>query len=174
MKKEKITTAILVTALIVALINLFYQKNKLLEMERNFYLQQEQFLDIDGTSWNDTLELDEWETDTTKLSTSVIITKYQPLESQCDSDPLITADLSEINLDRLKENRLKWVAVSRDLLKKYKFGSRIILETGDESIDGEYEVHDTMNPRWTNRVDILIHPDHNPGKGKWKGKLTLS
>lgn len=92
----------------------------------------------------------------------VTVTVYNPVIEQCDSTPLITADNSEIDMRKLKQGKLKWVAVSRDLLKngKVKYGDRIRLECKDKSLSGVYTVHDTMHPRWTKRVDILAHQDN--------------
>lgn len=91
----------------------------------------------------------------------VTVAVYNPVIEQCDSTPLITADNSEIDLKKLKEGKLKWVAVSRDLLENgvVKYGGRVKLECKDPSLSGIYYVHDTMNPRWTKRVDILVHQD---------------
>lgn len=91
----------------------------------------------------------------------VTVTVYNPVIEQCDSTPLITADNSEIDLKKLKQGKLKWVAVSRDLLKnrKVKYGGRVRLKCKDKSLSGVYIVHDTMNPRWEKRVDILAHQD---------------
>lgn len=103
---------------------------------------------------------------------SVVITKYRPLSRETDDTPLQTADLSEISMLKLYRGEIKWVAVSRDLLKKYGYGSKIKISTGDPNIDGIYEVHDTMNKRWTSRIDILTHPNHPLGKGRWEGKIS--
>lgn len=102
---------------------------------------------------------------------NVTVTKYHPVNNQSDSTPLLTADQSKISLSRLYRKEIRWVAVSRDLLKVYGYGSRIKLSTGDPEIDGVYEVHDTMNSRFTARIDILSHPKHPIGKGLWKGKI---
>lgn len=104
---------------------------------------------------------------------TVRITQYNPVKSQTDSDPLITADLSEINMVKLHQGKTKWVAVSRDLLKKYGYGTKIRIQTGDPDIDGVYEVHDTMNKRWTAKVDILTPPEKNLSKGIWTGNIRL-
>ena len=48
--------------------------------------------------------------------THVKLTCYQPVKSQCNNQPLITADGSKINLHHLKNNKIKWCAISRDLL----------------------------------------------------------
>lgn len=103
---------------------------------------------------------------------AVVITKYRPLSRETDDTPLQTADLSEISMLKLYRGEIKWVAVSRDLLKKYGYGSKIKISTGDLDIDGIYEIHDTMNKRWTSRIDILTHPNHPLGKGRWEGKIS--
>lgn len=88
--------------------------------------------------------------------THVTVTCYQPVEAQCDKDPLITADGSEINLDELKSGKTKWVAVSRDLLRLFpKDKPRRVYIDGY----GVFEVHDVMHRRWNHRMDILIHPE---------------
>lgn len=91
----------------------------------------------------------------------VTVTVYNPVIEQCDTTPLITADNSEIDLKKLKQGKLKWVAVSRDLLKngKVKYGGKVRLKCKDKNLSGVYIVHDTMNPRWEKRVDILAHQD---------------
>lgn len=87
--------------------------------------------------------------------THVTITYYQPVKSQCNSEPLVTADGSKINLRHLKQGRIKWCAISRDLLWLFPKGKpkRIYIEGF-----GTYYVKDVMNRRFTHRVDILIHP----------------
>ena len=87
----------------------------------------------------------------------VTVTQYNPVVDQCDEDPLVTADNSTIDLKKLKKGQLRWVAVSRDLLETYKYGDVIELKTisGSPRINGRYIVHDTMHPRFTNRIDIL-------------------
>lgn len=87
--------------------------------------------------------------------THVTVTYYQPVKSQCNSEPLVTADGSKINLRHLKQGRIKWCAISRDLLWLFPKGKpkRIYIEGF-----GMYYVKDVMNRRFTHRVDILIHP----------------
>lgn len=87
--------------------------------------------------------------------THVTLTYYQPVKAQCDNSPLVTADGSKINLHHLKSNRIKWCAISRDLLYLFpkKKPKRVYIEGY-----GIYEVHDIMNKRHTHRIDILIHP----------------
>lgn len=88
---------------------------------------------------------------------SITVTQYNPVKEQCDEDPLVTADNSKIDLKKLKKGKLKWVAVSRDLRTKYKYGDviEIKVKKGNRRINGRYVVHDTMHPRFTNRIDIL-------------------
>lgn len=95
----------------------------------------------------------------------VTVTFYNPEKRQCDSNPLITADNSEICLKKLKRRKIKWIAVSRDLLSKYSFGDTVRV-SGDPDIAGIYEVHDTMNKRYTKRIDILTLEKLE--KGVWK------
>lgn len=87
--------------------------------------------------------------------THVTLTYYQPVKEQCNSDPLTTADGSKINLEHLRRNKIKWCAVSRDLLYLFPKGKpkRIFIEGF-----GIYQVRDVMNKRHRHRVDILIHP----------------
>lgn len=112
--------------------------------------------------------------DNKRLIANVGITLYQPVVGQCDSDPLITADGSKININSLNSGNLKWIAVSQDLIKskRLKFGDKVRVVSGDAMVDGIYYVHDTMNKRWRNRIDILISPKIKDfGQGKWSGKL---
>lgn len=96
----------------------------------------------------------------------VSATVYNPVAEQCDNDPLITADCSEIDLEKLDSGDLKWIALSRDLLEKYGYGDRIeIICLSDSKINGIYEVHDTMNSRFTNKIDILM--PNSIKSGKW-------
>ena len=97
----------------------------------------------------------------------VTATVYNPVAEQCDDDPLITADCSRIDLERLNSGELKWVALSRDLLKEnYSYGDRIeIICLSDSKINGIYEVHDTMNRRYSERIDILM--PNSIKSGKW-------
>lgn len=102
-----------------------------------------------------------------ELETRVTVTVYNPVEEQCDSDPLITADGQKINLRKLNNGNLKWVAVSRDLLKVYRFGDKIRISSKKHpEINGIYEVHDVMHERHTLRIDIL-QPKVNGLYGKW-------
>ena len=96
------------------------------------------------------------------------ITVYNAVPSQCNGDHLITADGSKIDIHKLKNGKLKWCAVSRDMLKSgYKYGDRIEILSPDPLISGIYEIHDTTSPRFTRRIDILM--PETIRAGKWTG-----
>ena len=87
-----------------------------------------------------------------KFVTHVTLTTYNAVKSQCDDTPLITADGTKIDLKKLKSGKLKYAAVSRDLLWCIPLGSIIHIEG-----HGYYEVRDTMNERFNHYIDILQH-----------------
>ena len=89
--------------------------------------------------------------------THVTLTCYQPVKSQCDNKPLITADGSKINLHHLKNNKIKWCAISRDLLWLFPKDKPKRVHIHGYGI---YEVRDVMNKRFNHRVDILLHPSN--------------
>ena len=87
----------------------------------------------------------------------VTATTYKATSNETDSTPLITASGFKINPKRAKQHRI--IAVSRDLKKKYKFGTRVKV-SGAGKYSGEYVVRDVMNKRYRKRIDILIgHKD---------------
>ena len=89
-------------------------------------------------------------------SFDVTVTTYNPTRAQCDDTPNITADGTKIKPWKATEYR--YVALSRDLIARwggpFDYGDYIVIE-GTGKWDGVYQVRDTMNPKWTNRVDIL-------------------
>ena len=91
----------------------------------------------------------------------VTLTTYKASESETDSTPNITA--SGFKITNPKKHRI--IAVSRDLKKKYKFGQKIRI-TNAGKYNGTYRVHDVMNKRYKNRIDILI--GHNDKQTKLK------
>ena len=93
-----------------------------------------------------------------QTTTHVTLTCYQPVKNQCNNQPLVTADGSKINLHHLKHNKIKWCAISRDLLYLFPKGKpkRIYIEGF-----GTYQVRDVMNRRFHHSVDILIHPKNS-------------
>lgn len=104
--------------------------------------------------------------------TDVTVTVYNPTAAQCDSTPLITADLSRIDTTALKLKKLRWCAVSRDLLDAHTYGDTIYLDLGpDHWATGPWVIRDTMAKRWANRVDLLTWNDR---RGKWSGKIITT
>lgn len=98
----------------------------------------------------------------------VTATVYNPVVEQCNSNPLLTADCSMIDLNELNSGNLKWVALSRDLLEHFDYGDVIeVRSMSDPSINGIYEVHDTMNRRFKNYIDILRPVGSKKSLGKW-------
>ena len=93
---------------------------------------------------------------TNKISYKVTVTTYNPTRSQTDSTPNELADGTKIKPWRATDYR--YVALSRDLIARwggpFEYGDYIVIE-GTDGWDGIYQVRDTMNPKWVNRVDIL-------------------
>lgn len=85
-----------------------------------------------------------------RFVTHVTLTTYNPVEGQCDDTPLITADGTKIDLNKLKKGEIKYCAISRNLLPFIPLGSVIEIEGY-----GLYEVRDTMNKRFNHCIDIL-------------------
>ena len=100
------------------------------------------------------------------------LTIYNPTEGQCDSTPLITASNARIDLDKLRRQEIRWMALSRNMLKKWNgkfhYGDTVILNAGDPDIDGLWVINDNMNKRFKDRGDLLFHSDTRKA-GMWKG-----
>jgi 3D (Asp-Asp-Asp) domain-containing protein len=94
---------------------------------------------------------------------SVTVTMYQPLRYQTDSTPNILADGTRIRTQ--DASNYKFIAVSRNLLKRFggwlDYNDFILLK-GTDGKDGVYQVRDTMNKRFVNRIDILEGTDVDP------------
>lgn len=90
--------------------------------------------------------------------THVTLTYYHPVKEQTNHDPEHMADNSKIDMRKLKNGKLKWCAISRDLL--YMFPKNKPKKIWIEGF-GYYEVHDVMNKRYKHSVDILVHPKHS-------------
>ena len=137
--------------------------------------EYEQFLDsIMEEESKEEKEIQSWATDKKeKKIFKVTATIYRPNEKECDSDPLITADNSKIDLKKLERGQIKWIAVSRDLRKHFPYGKRaVVICEEDPSINGIYEIRDTMNERWYRRIDFLR--SENDPIGKWENvKIAL-
>lgn len=93
-------------------------------------------------------------------STPVTATVYHAVKEQCNSDPGHTASMFKLNLKSPYSHKI--IAVSRDLLDEYPFGSLVVLE--GTLYDGVYQVQDVLNKRYIERIDILINPGMRTGK----------
>ncbi len=95
----------------------------------------------------------------------VTVTMYQPVRYQTDSTPNILADGTRIRTQ--DASNYKFIAVSRNLLKRWggwlNYGDFVLLK-GTDHKDGVYQVRDTMNKRWVNRIDILESVSVKPYK----------
>ena len=81
------------------------------------------------------------------------ITVYNPVKSQCDSEPLITASQDTINMKNFPDN---FIAISRDLIDsgEFKYGDSILVFLKD-SLPKVFVLKDTKNKRYQNHGDIL-------------------
>ena len=132
---------VLFCALCMFLLSLYFDNVMDSTWEENSYLRN---------------KVSQLENGTNVISFKVTVTTYNPTKAQCDDTPNITADGTKFKT--WKASSYRYVALSRDLLSRwggpFEYGDYIIIEgTGDR--DGVYQVRDTMNPKWTNRVDIL-------------------
>jgi 3D (Asp-Asp-Asp) domain-containing protein len=104
-----------------------------------------------------------------KHGINVTASIYYPEVAQTDSTPLITADGSRINKKKARNHR--WVALSRNLLKKWggkiDYGDSLRVKGISPELDGIYVVRDTMKRRLRNRVDILVGANDNI-MGRWE------
>ena len=93
----------------------------------------------------------------------VTVTMYEPVSYQTDSTPNILAAGTRIRVQKASEYR--FIAVSRNLLKRHggwlDYGDFVLLK-GTNHKDGVYQVRDTMNKRFVNRIDILESPGVQP------------
>lgn len=89
----------------------------------------------------------------------VTVTTYNAVESQCDSDPNTTASGLKVR------QRSKYVALSRDLLSEFPYGSLIRIENAG-IYNGIYVVADCMSIKQFRTVDILLPPNKKHTKLK--------
>lgn len=95
----------------------------------------------------------------------VTATMYYAVQGQCDKDPLTTAGMYQIDPRHASEH--KWIAMSRDMIARWKgefnYGDLVEIH-GAGHKDGVYKVVDTMNKRFTNRIDFLETKGTKPYK----------
>lgn len=89
------------------------------------------------------------------LATNVTLTTYMASNDQTDSTPLLTASGFKISSAKTARKH-KIIAVSRDLKKRLKWGDAVRISNAGK-YDGVYYVHDLMNKRFRNKIDILIN-----------------
>jgi 3D (Asp-Asp-Asp) domain-containing protein len=85
----------------------------------------------------------------------VTLTTYTVDSTQTDSTPLVTA--SGFKLDSINPSKHRIIAVSRDLKRKFKFGSKVKLQNAGR-YNGVWYIRDVMNKRFSNKIDILVDP----------------
>ncbi|APQ18966.1 3D domain-containing protein [Maribacter hydrothermalis] len=95
----------------------------------------------------------------------VTATAYNSIPSQTSYEhPAITAWG-----DSIKPGE-KWIAVSRDLLKKgLAYNTLVKIDT----FEGIYTVKDKMHSRWRNRIDIYMGDNVSKAKNWGRRKITI-
>jgi len=86
----------------------------------------------------------------------VNLSTYKADASETDSTPLITA--SGFKLDSLNPKKHRVIAISRDLKELFAFGDKVKL-TNAGKFNGIWFIHDLMNKKYRNKIDILINPN---------------
>lgn len=98
------------------------------------------------------------------------LTVYNPTVKQCDRTPLVTASNSKIDKAKLGKQEIRWMALSRNLLKrwngKFHYGDTVMVNSGDSTIDGFWVIKDSMNKRYKNYGDLLFDSNVRT-MGKW-------
>ena len=85
----------------------------------------------------------------------VSLSTYKADTTETDSTPLVTA--SGFKLDSLNPKKHRVIAISRDLKELFAFGDQVKL-TNAGKFNGIWLIHDVMNKRYKNKIDILINP----------------
>lgn len=79
----------------------------------------------------------------------VTMTTYNATKEQCDNTPSVTASSLKVH------KHSKYIALSRDLLEYFPYGSLVIIQNAGKH-NGTYVVADCMSSRFLRHVDILI------------------
>jgi len=95
----------------------------------------------------------------------IMATTYNPEVGQTDASPCIGASLAD-QCDLARNHGARIMALSQDLVSRssatpYHYHDKVLLkqdprEAPNALCEGEYEVLDTMNARFTNRADIFL------------------
>ena len=154
MKKLILCYTILVVLICATVSIRFIEKEKVIWSER--------LEELTESANNLQLRLNEYES----VGIEVDVTMYHPVSRQTDSTPNILADGTHIRVSRASE--YKFIAVSRNLLRRFggflDYGDFVLLKGTKGHKDGVYQVRDTMNKRFVNRIDVL----ESPGKAPYK------
>lgn len=68
-----------------------------------------------------------------------------------------TASGSKIDVEKVKSGKIRWVAMSRDMLKVYPLGTRIhVISEKHPELNGEWVVQDKMGARHKKCIDFLL------------------
>jgi len=157
MKQENIMFKRFMAILILLLVFNGYVWVDLFKGYREHWIQMIDSLEDDRVRLQS--RIDELENGVRLAGLDVVVTMYHPTRGQTDSTPDILADGTKITIHKASEYR--YVAVSRNLLKRWggwlDYGDFIVLK-GTGGKDGVYQVKDTMNQRFVNRIDILESP----------------
>ena len=151
------------SAFLMLLIFNGYVWTNLFKGYREFYMETIDSLEDDRVRLQ--LKIDELTNGVRLDGLDVVVTMYHPVRHQTDRTPDILADGTKITIHKASE--YNYVAVSRNLLKRWggwlDYGDFIVL-SGTDGKDGVYQVKDTMNKRFVNRIDILESPGTKPYK----------
>tara|TARA_B100002003_G_scaffold236820_1_gene253218 strand:+ start:169 stop:681 length:513 start_codon:yes stop_codon:yes gene_type:complete len=132
---------------------------KILDKNNRYYVDE--IFKLEGKITELETELSEYKSG----GMNVTVTMYQPVRYQTDSTPNILADGTRIRTQ--EASNYKFIAVSRNLLRRWggwlDFGDFVLLRNTTNK-DGIYQVRDTMNKRFVNRIDILESIDVKPYK----------
>jgi 3D (Asp-Asp-Asp) domain-containing protein len=132
---------------------------KILDKNNRYYVDE--IFKLEGKITELETELSEYKSG----GMNVTVTMYQPVRYQTDSTPNILADGTRIRTQ--DASNYKFIAVSRNLLRRWggwlDFGDFVLLRNTTNK-DGIYQVRDTMNKRFVNRIDILESIDVKPYK----------
>ncbi len=103
-----------------------------------------------------------------KTKYKVTVTAYNSSKKQCEGDPFLSATGYKLT----KKDKLRTVAVSRDLFKKFK-NRKAVLKIGKKTY--YVKIVDTMHPRFKNKVDLYHYLSHREAIrfGKKHGQLII-
>lgn len=91
------------------------------------------------------------------LGTTMISKGQDILSATQYNHGVVTASGSKINHEKLRAGKLRWVALSRELIKKYPFGTVLVVKSEKyPELNGEWIVKDKMGPKHKSCIDFLI------------------